>query len=313
MKTLRLYYFGLVCLVSAAKSFAASPPSWFFETVAPKNLSETTEGAGATEIPFGTFPLPNFEECDSCRYQQVISASEFSGIPQENGFIYELNFRGDSCNRDSTHLEGVVIRLSTTSKAPDNLSLKFAENTGPDEMIVVQGSIGVGGEGDCMGGPARFDNFYILSNSFPYSPLKGNLLIDIEYSKKTPAFNLGPTMDAQTELGDGISMIYGCPNTAEVAKEALTTGLIFQFFFVRPELTVQDQGDSIWLIWAHGLPHFRLQAAEVIGQGLGWQNYGTEDWPNDGLRNYAFLKKSELGRNRYFRLYSDSPAPSQLP
>ncbi|MBL9169355.1 MAG: hypothetical protein JNN07_16565 [Verrucomicrobiales bacterium] len=315
MKTLRLYYFGLVCLLSAAQSFAASPPPWFFAPVVPKNLNETTEGAGATVIPFGTFPSPNFHECESCRFQQVIAASEFSEGPQENGFIYSILPRGDTCNQEGTSLDGVVIRLSTTSKEPDNLSLRFAENIGPDERVVLRGSVGVYGGGDCVGGPARFlNNWWILSNSFPYSPLKGNLLIDIEYSRKMPDFDrLGPTMDAQADLADGISMIYGCPNTAEVAKEALTTGLIFQFFIVRPALTVQDQADSILLKWSHRLPHFRLQAAQVVGNSLAWSDYGTEEWPNDLDTNYATLKKSALGDTRYFRLYSDSPAPSQLP
>jgi hypothetical protein len=312
MMTLKLCLWRVVLLQCIVSNIDASP--WFFQPVIPKNLSETIEGAGATKIPFGTFPFPNFHECESCRFQQVISASEFSEAPQERGYIYSLLLRADTCNRDSTHLDGVVIRLSTTSKTPDNLSLKFAENTGPDEKVVVRGNVGVGGGGDCASVPARFlDNWYILSNSFPYSPLKGNLLIDMEYTQKTPGFNNGPTMDAQMELGDGISMIYGCPHTADVAKEALTTGLIFQFFIVRPELTVKDQGASVLLQWSAFLPGFRLQIAENIGHALVWKDYVRQKWPSDGSVIFATIDKSALGSTRYFRLFSASASPSEIP
>ena len=308
MKTSKLCLWGIIWLVCIMNSWAVSPPPNNLEPVVPKNLSTRLEGAGATQIPFGTFPSPNFHECDSCRFQQVISASEFSEAPQENSFIYSVLVRGDTCNRDGTLLEGVVMRLSTTAKDPDNLSLKFAENIGPDQKVVVKGFVSVYGGGDCASKPARFlDNWYILSNSFAYSPLRGNLLIDMEYSKKTAAPNSrGPTMDAQTESGDGISMIYGCPHTAEVAKEALTTGLIFQFFIVRPELTVEDQGASVLLQWSVFLPGFRLQVAEAIGQSLVWKDYTKQKWPNDGSVVFATIDKSALGNTRYFRLFSAS-------
>jgi hypothetical protein len=314
MKTSKLCLCGIVWLLCIMSSRAVSPPSYYFEPVVPKNLSRTIEGAGATKIPFGTFPFPNFHECESCRFQQVISASEFSEAPQERGYIYSVLVRGDTCNRDGTLLEGVVIRLSTTAKGPDNLSLKFAENIGPDQKIVIKGFVSVYGGGDCASKPARFlDNWYILSNSFSYSPLKGNLLIDMEYSKKRPDFNNGPTMDAQTELGDGISMIYGCPHTAEVAKEALTTGLIFQFFIVRPELIVKDEGASISLQWSLFLPGFRLQTAEGIGEPTFWKDFGKEKWLNDGNNIHATIDKSALGTTRYFRLFSASASSSEIP
>ena len=120
-------------------------------------------------------------------------------------------------------------------------------------------------------------------------------------------------MDAQTVLGDGISRVYGCPSTSETAQVADTTGIVFQFFTVRPELTVKDKADSILLVWSFRVPGFRLQIAEAIGQGLQWKDYQGQVVPDGDIFTSATIKKSELGKTRYFRLFSDSDSPPKTP
>ena len=148
-----------------------TPPPWYFTRVVPSNLSETIEGADTTAIPFANFGFTSFEECNSCRYQQIFSAEDFKGLPQENGYIWSFMVRADTCNADATSFHTLMIKLSTTQKTPDNLSMKFSENIGQDQTDVYGGPNfgGFLGGGSCQI-PARFqDNWYILTTLAPSS------------------------------------------------------------------------------------------------------------------------------------------------
>lgn len=305
----------ILCLAMGfcISALAATPPPWYFNKVVPSNLSPLIEGADSSVVPFGSWPFPDFDKCNSCRYQQVIAAREFTFLPQENLYIWSILFRADTCNRESTQLSGFVIHLSTTQKAPDELSLNFAENIGPDEKEVIRGGGGFYGGADCGELPADFfANWYIMTNLnvFPYSPKKGNLLIDIEYTGKQIFGPRGVTMDAQTVLGDGISRVYGCPNTLETAQTADTTGLVLEFLFVRPELTVEDIGNSIRLEWSYRLPSFRLQVGQKFGASLSWTDYKGRIEPDGDIFTHATILKSDLGDARYFRLFSETVGPT---
>jgi hypothetical protein len=71
----------------------------------------------------------------------------------------------------------VRISLSTTSRAPDNLSATFADNVGVDESVVFSGDLVFTSANDSVpGGTRAFDILIKLTNEFNYDPSLGNLL-----------------------------------------------------------------------------------------------------------------------------------------
>ncbi len=78
---------------------------------------------------------------DDFRIQQVFAASQFSTLSAP-GSILQMAFRPDAeFQFIGATSRNTRIRLSTTSKAPDNLSTTFAENVGADETIVFNGEL----------------------------------------------------------------------------------------------------------------------------------------------------------------------------
>lgn len=308
---------GALCL-SDFSAYAAGKlgfPAGYFEQASPRNLNQETEGATNSLVPFSLFGFPSFSDCDTCRYQQVFAASEFEDLPQSGLYLYALTLRPDACNRDGTLLTNLVIRLSTTSKNPDALSRVFAENVGQDQMEVYRRPLGsVSGNGICVPGfppePTSWDqDQFILGQQFPYSPSKGNLLMDIQYSGKNLIFTRGAAMDAQTVTNDGVSRVYGCPFYAETAQVADTTGLVVQFLFVRPELAIRPSESGITVEWSNHLPSFHLEWSESVAPDIGWKSY-SGPIVIIGEFNRVEIAKADLAKARYYRLFSPAPTPA---
>lgn len=306
--------FPIVTILLMATGLTHGIPPWYYTPVAPANLSETIEGEDSTSVPFASFGFPNFEDCESARYQQIISADDFKEISIDTGYIWSMMLRGDSCNTEATELNNFVIRLSTTQRQPDHLSKTFNENVGEDQLEVFRTAIAglQGGGTGCSGVPVPFDgrNWYVFSNVFAFSPLKGNLLVEFEYSGKRFFGARGITMDAQTVQGDGISRVYGCPKDASTAQIADTTGLVFMFLVVRPELTIIEEQTAIAIEWSYRLPWFRLQFSEGLAAGAVWKDYIGPIEESDLTFRRAKIEKANIGKVRYFRLYSESIYPS---
>ena len=119
----------------------------------------------------------------------------------------------------------------------------------------------------------------------------------------------GIMMDAQTVQGDGISRVYGCPNDASTAQVADTTGLVFMFLVVRPELTLIEEHTAITIEWSYRLPWFHLQFSEDLGAAAVWKDYLGQIEESDLTFRRVKMEKATLGKRRYFRLYSESIYP----
>ena len=167
-----LLYFCILMGASLACEAATCSTPWSSLQVVPGNLNQNTEGNDSTLVPFGSFGFPNFEDCGSVRYQQVITAGEFHASPQPLRYIWSMMFMIDPCNKEASTLMNLGIRFSTTERGADELSTKFAENIGPDQLEVyrVEGR-GFGDVGSCSGKPFPVDgrNWYIFDKAFPYS------------------------------------------------------------------------------------------------------------------------------------------------
>ena len=98
----------------------------------------STEGNVNNAFPFNLSPLGLASE----RYQQVYAATDFA-ILGGPAVITQILFRPDAFTGSafSSTLPNVQIDLSTTTVAPDAMSLVFADNVGPNDTVVFFGSL----------------------------------------------------------------------------------------------------------------------------------------------------------------------------
>lgn len=170
-------------------------------TSAEENLEQLIIG-GKPNPARGPLIVPNylatqdFQEAahtlsDAARMQEVYQASEFSTGPiLITGFYWrptanpQYGFPFHTIDRD------FQLRLSTTSRQPDQLSSVFAENIGRDEQVVFKGPLAISSRfQDAAGGTKKFDIYVHLKHPFFYDPAKGNLLMDIRnFQASTAAF-----------------------------------------------------------------------------------------------------------------------------
>jgi hypothetical protein len=161
------------------------------------------------------------------RMQQVYSSADFAAVPS-GGRITEIAFRyafqlpiftgGTASN--------VIISLSTTQKAPDSLSPVFAENTGPDALVVYGTAPAIMPPGDRLG----FDVFIALTSPFFYDPQAGNLLLDVRnFGPVTPLAD-DPGFDARNVIGDSVSRLWADNPNGSVGSLD-TVGVITRFTF----------------------------------------------------------------------------------
>ena len=143
--------------------------------VVPNEL-ETVEGNIDNAWPF------NNACCyESQRYQQVYAASDFGAVSGQQP-ITQIAFRPDAMSGAAfaATIPSIEIRLSTTTRAPDELSEVFADNVGADDTIVFAGALPLSSSfAGPIGGPKAFDIVINLQTPFVYDPTRGNLLLDV--------------------------------------------------------------------------------------------------------------------------------------
>lgn len=157
------------------------------------------------------------------RCQDLYPASDFDSLPDAYRKIVGLRLRPDhdqltSMSQTSTDVE---VHLSTTSRAPGDLSLTYALNSGPDEALVYSGDVtwSTLATGPPMG-PRDFDMAIDFDTPFQYTPSGGNLLVEMRFQ----IANRGPDYDGHRPSGLTRG-VYGFDYNATVAEEQ--TNLIF--------------------------------------------------------------------------------------
>lgn len=160
------------------------------------------------------------------RYQQVFAASEFSMLTSA-GYVTHIRFRPDAQFGDAflSTLPNVQIDLSTTSKAPDQLSTTFLDNIGADRTTVYRGSLILSSANTGLPQAPRNFDIAIALQPFLYNPASGNLLLDVFN------FSGGATtqFDAQSINGDSVSRVYTLDGVNNPVGFKDTTGLVTQF------------------------------------------------------------------------------------
>jgi hypothetical protein len=184
-----------------------NPPAHPANTVVVPNILADADSI----LGSGTLANPGY------RNQQVYDSSQF---PSGQIRIRELRFRPDSLYGQAfnTTIQNIQINLSTTAHGSDALSTTYADNVGPDDTMVVNGTIHVSstftGPPD---GPKNFDIIIKLDQTFDYNPAAGNLLVDIRNYSGSIASLLsgsGVTGEGASRLGGNINDPVGFPDTA---------------------------------------------------------------------------------------------------
>jgi len=168
--------------------------------IVPGNL-ENIEGNANRGLPFNS----SYFGMSSLRYQQVFAASEFSSL-SEPFLITQILFRPDAvCGWSfSSTLPNIQINLSTTKKAPDDLSKIFAQNVGAGARVVFNAPLSLSSAfTGAATGPKNFDIAINLATPFLYNPSGGNLLLDV----RNFSGGVSTQFDAEDTFGDSISRV----------------------------------------------------------------------------------------------------------
>ncbi len=229
----------LIATVGALLALGTVDTAQAATIVVPNSLA-AREGNTNNSFPFNTGPS---------RYQQVYAASEFASSAEPE-LIAQILFRPDAVfgNAFSSTLPNIQINLSTTSVAPDGLSMTFANNVGSNDTVVFTGPLSLSsGDTGPIEGPKDFDIVINLSTPFLYDKSAGNLLLDIrnfvEGSATTP-------FDSENSLGDPISRVYAVSFSNVNSPTGVTDsfGLVTKFVTIPPSQAVPEPASALGML-----------------------------------------------------------------
>jgi uncharacterized repeat protein (TIGR01451 family) len=199
------------------------------------NAEATVEGTGGSQNNEATPFDCNFTGFGSQRVQQVYLGSEVG-----NGQIIQVAFRPDGEDGVAfgpTTINGVTIKLSTTSAAPDGLAggsdAAMDTNVGADVVTVFNGSLTL--QSAATGGPPRnFDILIPLTTPFTFNSSNGNLLMEVNIPTCTMAATT--LFDTQDTTGDSISRTHHWSTPTLFFSDSV--GLVTQFTIEQADLAV---------------------------------------------------------------------------
>jgi hypothetical protein len=156
----------------------------------------------------------------------VFPAADFAALGNKPHWLVDWSIRPDHLTSPRTvHFPDNEVRLSTTGRGPENLSLNFDDNLGSDVMQFYRGPL-VADIDDTSPGPREFYDVDHPAGVTPYlfDPSQGNLLLDwIGWlgASPSPRGDLVPG-NIQTELA-------GSPFATQ---GVLIPALVYQFTFI---------------------------------------------------------------------------------
>jgi hypothetical protein len=214
--------------------------------------------------------------CPPFRYQQVFPAEDFAALGNKPHWIVGFTFRPDQSltSPRTVHDPDEEVRLSTTQRGPDSLSLLFDDNLGSDVTQFYRGPIiAVADAQDPGPGPREFYNtdFPTGVTPFLYDPSHGNLLFDAivwqgispsDRGDKVPGIRTG--LYALNPLGT-----QGIQDSAS----------IFQFTFIPVTPGDYNQDGTVdaadYVVWRHGLGTTYTQADYDVWRANFGQTIGS--------------------------------------
>jgi len=171
--------------------------------------------------------------CPAFRYQQVFPAEDFAALGNQPHWIVAFTWRPDQSvtNPLTVQLPDVQVRLSTTQRGPDDLSLQFDDNLGSDVTQFYRGPFITVADAHSGPGPRAFYHVDYPAGITPYlyDPSKGNLLWDlIAWQGESPArADQIPGMQTALYVSDPLG-----------SQGQRSPAAVFQFTFIpMPELS----------------------------------------------------------------------------
>jgi hypothetical protein len=254
------------------------------------------EGDSHMSMPFSTD--------NHLRYQQVYDASQFIAISPYGGWIISIGFRigrdrsTPYVNPYGAAMPRLQVNLSTTPKAPDQLSLVYTENVGSDEAIVFGPVPRNMNTFPVAGWPASLT--LPLTKPFFYNPRNGNLLMDV-FNFDGSGTN-GGLLDATYQSGDSVSWMFGWVyGTNGVLQD--TAGLITRFEIVPapspPPLSLDRSDQAAILRWPTNAMGFVLESTSALAFTNRWAAM-TNVPIISGTENV--VTNSLSGTNQFYRL-----------
>ncbi len=168
------------------------------------------------------------------RNQIVYRADQFlNQLPESHQTITGFRWRPDNSviTGGSSAVDNLIIKLSTTVAEPGQLSTRFSDNAGPDEIIVFEGphTVSTMNSGP-LEGPREFDQEFLFQTPFKYDPNQGNLLVDMAWF--SPFTSLG--VDECCYQGEQYSQWIGSTGNplSDIANVGDRSTTIVQFIFV---------------------------------------------------------------------------------
>jgi hypothetical protein len=206
---------GLAVLSAASGSEANAA-----QIVVP-NQHQSAEAPEGGAIPTGPF-----------RFQQLFAASQFASLPPGQRTIVSFAMRPDASVTApvSFTFSDTVIRMSTTNRNPGELSTTFADNIGPNPVVVFEGdlSLSTANTGPAAG-PKGFDIVFPLQRPFTYDASASNLIFDVETGGTDIV--ISQTTDFVVSTAQGFEEIAAFTAGAEVAT-GRWGGNVIEFTFV---------------------------------------------------------------------------------
>jgi hypothetical protein len=208
---------GFVSILAVLLGACAAPTARAQVIVVPNALA-TTDGNSFRDTPAGA--VGPFRE------MRIYDASQFAALSGPV-FITQFALRPDATPGPSgPRALTLQIFASTTSRSVAGLSRTFAENIGPDNTRVFNGTLTWRTDNLPEPGNTRqFDIVHPLTTPFRYDPRAGNLVLDFQIAGIT-----GSAIRVDVEGGDPtIGQLVGFGSATATTGDVLDSALVAQF------------------------------------------------------------------------------------
>jgi hypothetical protein len=243
--------------------------------------------------------------CSPYRYQAVFPAEDFAALGNKPHWLVAYTWRPDHTvtNLRTIQFPDNEVRLSTTQRGPDDLSLEFDDNLGSDVTQFYRGPLtAVADAQDPVPGPREFyrTDFPAGVTPYLYDPSQGNLLFDvIAWQGESPSGRADQIPGMQTAL-------YGSSPFSTHAQRVPAN--VFQLTFIpvaEPRVVSVDLVPTGIRLRFTGIPGRSYNVERAPAVTGPWSTIHTQTSPASGL--FEYLDELPHPGSGFYRLFQLSP------
>lgn len=265
------------------------------------NSHALVEGDANNGLPFSYGGM-------SLRYQQVYDASQFAVLRPNGGTISYLGFRCHEPHNEVRIRYQLVVKLSTTARAVNDLSTNLASHFGTDAKTVYNSTVFLIDPPHSAGQPWPFEIIVPFTSGFFYNPTNGNLLVEM-YVWQYYTWYAGALLDTVTAGNDSVSRVYrdaqGYYGSTPDSLGAVTEFGVTPVVPLQPRITMAKLLGNDFIVegigGAPGLVYSVLRAADLAPSSTNWFCIGTNAF--DRIGNFSFTNTLEqTGPQQFYRI-----------